>query len=137
VSTGFAPLQNRDENIVAPVSTAGNDLNTAISRAPFTGAVVSVTYIPSAAITGAATNHRTVSLVNKGQDGSGSTTIATLAFDNGINAAANDEKTITLSGTAANRDVTEGDVLQWQSTHIGSGIADPGGTVIIVYDRDQ
>lgn len=126
-----APFSNSRQVPVGPVSTAGNDLNTNIYVCPQAATVTAVTYAPVTAITGAATNKRDVSLVNKGQAGSGTTIVATLSFDTGINAAASDEKTITLSATAANLVVAAGDVLQWQSTHIGTGIADPGGLVSV------
>jgi hypothetical protein len=42
---------------------------------------------PDAAITGANTNTRTISLVNKGQDGTGTTVVATLALTSGVNRA--------------------------------------------------
>lgn len=113
------------------MSTAGSDLSTEILVAPQDGVVSSVTYTPVAAITGAATNNRTVSLVNTGQAGTGSTAVATLAFGAGTNAAASDETTVPLSGTPANLNITAGDVLQWQSTHVGTGIADPGGLVTV------
>jgi hypothetical protein len=118
-----------------PVASAGNDEVDEVVVCEYNGTVASVTYSPDATITGAATNNRTVSLVNKGQSGAGSTVIATLNFGNGTNAAAGDEKTIPLSGTAANLVVASGDVLEWQSTHIGTGIADPGGLVKVNIDR--
>jgi len=116
---------------VQPVATAGNDLNTNIMIAERAGTVTAVTYSTVTAITGANTNTRSVSLVNKGQTGAGATTVATLQFNSGVDTVASDEKTITLSGTPANLVVAAGDVLQWQSTHIGTGIADPGGLVAV------
>lgn len=116
---------------VQPVATAGNDLNTVAMIAPRAGTVTAVTYTTVTAITGANTNTRSVSLVNKGQSGAGSTVIATLEFDSGVNTVAGDEKAITLSATAANLVVAAGDVLVWQSTHLASGIADPGGLVAV------
>lgn len=130
-----APLQKVIEADVPAVSTAGNSDDTVIGQAPFAGTVTDVEYVPEAAITGAATNNRTVSLVNKGQDGSGSTVIATLTFGSGTNAAANDDATVTLSGTAANRVVAAGDTLQWRSVANGTGIADPGGLARITLSR--
>lgn len=117
------------------VSTVGNDDVEELVVVEFPGAVTSVTYTPDGTITGAATNNRTVSLVNKGQTGAGSTVIATLNFGSGTNATAADEKAIPLSGTPANLVVAAGDVLEWQSTHIGTGIADPGGLVKVNIDR--
>jgi hypothetical protein len=83
-------------------------------------------------LTGANTDSRTIVLVNKGQSGSGTAIVATKAFTSGVNAAADDETTITLSGTAGNLVVAAGDILAWQSTHVGStGLADPGGMAVI------
>lgn len=130
-----APYVQVIERNVPAVSTAGNDDDTVLGQAPFACTVTSVQYVPEAAITGADTNSRTVSLVNKGQAGSGSTTVATLALTNGVNAAANDEKAITLSGTAANLALAAGDTLQWRSIHVGTGITDPGGVVRVTISR--
>lgn len=130
-----APLVRVIEEDVPAVSTAGNDDDTVLAQAPFAGTVTAVQYVPEAAITGAATNHRTISLVNKGQAGSGTTTIASLTFDNGVNATANNEVSLTLSGTAANLVVAEGDTLQWRSIHVASGIADPGGIARVTLSR--
>lgn len=116
---------------VQPVATAGNSLNTVAFVCPRAGTVTAVTYTTVTAITGANTNTRSVTLVNKGQSGAGSTVIATLQFDSGVNTVAGDEKTITLSGTPANLVVAAGDVLQWQSAAVGTGIADPGGLVSV------
>ncbi|MGW4663186.1 hypothetical protein [Streptosporangium sandarakinum] len=120
---------------VPAVSTAGNDDDTLIAQAPFNCTVTAVEYVPEAAITGASTNNRTVSLVNKGATGSATTTVATLTFDNGVNASANNEKALTLSGTAANLNLDAGDTLQWRSIHVGTGITDPGGIVRVTISR--
>lgn len=130
-----APLVRVIEEGVPAVSTAGNSDDTLLGQAPFAGTVTSVLYVPEAAITGAATNHRSVSLVNKGQAGTGTTVVATLAFDNGVNATANNEVTVPLSGTAANLVIAEGDTLQWRSLAVGTGIADPGGVARVTLSR--
>lgn len=116
---------------VQPVATAGNDLNTIVEVSGRAATVSAVTYTPLTTITGAATNNRTVNLVNLGQAGSGSTVVATLNFGNGTNATGGVPKAITLSATPANLVVAGGDVLQWQSVHVGTGIADPGGLVVV------
>lgn len=117
------------------MATAGTDDSTVLGRAPYAGTVTEVTYTPDAAITGAATNHRAVRLRNRGQSGAGTTVVAELAFDAGINAAAFDERTIPLSGTAANLVVAEGDILEWFSDAIGTGMVDPGGLARCVISR--
>lgn len=130
-----APLVRVIEQDVPAVGTAGNDQNTLVCQAPFDGVVAAVEFVPAAAVTGANTNTRAVALVNKGQVGSGTTSVASLQFDSGVNASANDEKAVTLSGTAANLAVAKGDTLQWTSTHVGTGITDPGGLVRVTFSR--
>lgn len=130
-----APLQRTLEQDVPAVSTAGNSDDTVVGTAPYAGTVTAVTYVPEAGVTGVATNNRTVSLVNKGQDGTGNTTIASLTFGSGTNAAAWDERTVGLSGTPANLAVAAGDVLQWRSVANGTGLADPGGVARVTVDR--
>lgn len=124
-----APFGATHQVPVQPVATAGNDLNTNVFQAARAGTVTAVGYATVTAITGANTNTRAVSLVNKGAAGTGTTVIATLQFDSTVNTTANVPKTITLSATPANLVVAAGDMLQWQSTHVGTGIADPGGLV--------
>lgn len=101
------------------------------------GFVNEVTYTPVANITGAATNHRAISVINKGLDGNGTVVVATLAFDSGVNALDYDEKTITLSVVAGARAVVAGDVLALASTAPGTGLADPGGKLRVTIGRQQ
>lgn len=130
-----APLVRVVESGVPAVGTAADDLDTLVAQAPFAGVVTLVEYVPGAAITGAATNNRTLSLVNKGAAGSGTTSVATLAFGAGVTAAACNERALTLSATAANLVVAAGDTLQWRSVHVGTGITDPGGLVRVTVAR--
>jgi hypothetical protein len=130
-----APLVRVLEQDVPAVGTAGNDDDTIVTQAPFAGVVTKVEFVPEATITGAATNNRTVSLVNKGPGGAGTTTVATLSFGSGVNATADDEKAITLSSTPADLAVAEGDTLLWRSVHVGTGITDPGGIVRVSISR--
>ena len=108
-----------------------------IIEAPFGGSVVEVTYTPIANVTGAASpSSRTVSLINHGQDGSGTTVVASLALLSGVNLVAFDEKTITLSVVANATTVVAGDQLEWKSIAVGgTGLVDPGGTVNILFER--
>jgi hypothetical protein len=132
-----APLSRTQNHQVPAVGTAGNDATTVLFQAPFPCTVTLVNYVPASAITGANTNTRLVELVNKGQAGSGTTQVATIQFNSGVNAAADDEKAITLSGTAANLVLAQGDTVIWNSTHVGTGIADPGGLVSVVLSRND
>lgn len=129
-----SPLVQQMRVQVDAVAT-GNDSVSLFGEAPFAGTVTRVAYAPAGTITGANTNSRTAQATNRGQTGSGTTAIATLAFVSGTNAAADDAKEFTLSGTPANLVVAQGDVLSFDSTHVGTGIADPGGVAILELTR--
>jgi len=130
-----APKTLVEERTVA-AAAAGADNERNVLTVPWAGTVTSVTYEPDTVLTGANTDSRTVVLVNKGQAGSGTTVVATKAFTSGVNAPADDITTITLSTVAGATTVAAGDVLAWQSTHVGStGLADPGGLVTVEITR--
>jgi hypothetical protein len=101
-------------------------------RVPCDGTVESVSWVPLSTVTGADTNTRKQELYNRGAAGSGTTQIALLQYNSGVNATAKVAKTITLNATAANLEVSEGDILDWVSTHVGTGVADPAGFVEVV-----
>jgi len=131
----LSPLVVQMKAATAGAAAAADD-TTIIGRCGFAGTVTAVTYAPEANITGANTDSRTVSLINKGTDGNGTTVVATLPMTSGVNSNDFDEKTITLSATAANLVVADGDILAWVSTHVGStGLADPGGLVTVEITR--
>lgn len=132
--TDTSPLRTLTENV--PAVAAGSDHTEMVCRAPFAGTVASVTYTADTTLTGANTDSRTLSLKNRGQSGGGTTVVATKAFTAGVNATAGDETAITNSGTAANLVVAEGDILAWESLHVGAtGLADPGGMVAVAFQR--
>ena len=133
--SGLAPLQVQLLEAVAAVTIAATE-ETALFSAPWNGTLQTVEYIADTAITGANSNTRRVSLVNKGQAGAGVTEMAALQFDAGVNAVAFDAKAITNSATPANLAFVAGDVLTWKSAAVGSGLADPGGTVVLRIGRD-
>lgn len=115
-----------------PAVTIAATADEVVGEVDTAGRVTSVTYTPEAAVTGAASpNSRTFTLVNKGQSGAGTTTVATLALVSGVDLVAFDEKTITVTSTAADKVVVAGDILVWVSTAVtgGGGLADPGGLV--------
>lgn len=130
-----APLERKIQTTVA-AAAAGVDNERNIGTAPFAGTVTAVTYTPDTVLTGANTESRTIFLVNKGQAGAGTTVIATKAFVSTVNAPADDETAITLSVVTGATTVAEGDVLAWQSTHVGAtGLADPGGLATVTITR--
>lgn len=117
-----------------PAVTIAATADQVVGEATKAGRVTSVSYTPEAAVTGAASpDSRTLSLVNKGQAGAGTTTVASLALVSAVNLVAFDEKAITLTATVADRAVVAGDELAWVSTAVtgAGGLVDPGGHVVV------
>ncbi len=108
----------------------GADKVTPVARVTRAGIVASVEFIPAWNLTGVNTNSRTFTLYNRGSAGAGTTAIATLAMTSGTNLSKFVPATITL-GAGANRTLAVGDILEWESLHVGNGIADPGGRLIV------
>ena len=108
----------------------GVDILTTVGRVRRPGVVNSVEIIPNRDMTGADTNSRTYTLYNRGQSGAGTAVVAQLALASGVNLENGVAKTITL-GAAADRAVVLGDILEWQSLHVGTGLPDPGGLVVV------
>lgn len=129
-----APFVQKLETISPAFATDAEGSSPAM-EAPFAGTISAVTYTPEAAITGVDTNTRRLELINRGQAGAGTTVVATLQFDDGVDGVANDEKALALSGTAANLVVAAGDILELVSTAPGTGLADPGGRVQVTISR--
>lgn len=129
-----ATVKNFDVDAATILATTNE-----LVEAPFDGVVTSVTYTAVAAVTGAASPaSRTISLINKGQSGAGTTVVASLALLSGVNLAAFDEKALTLSATAADRVVTAGDILAFQSAPVGgTGLVDPGGSASVRFERNN
>ena len=132
-----APLKKTIDTDVPAQGTAGAAQDYVIGEAPFAGTVSEVTIIPEAAVTAHGTNYRTFRVVNKGQAGAGTTVVASFATDTVTtdDLAAFDEKTIPLSGTAANLVVAAGDVLVADETVAASGVAHGGYTIKVTIDR--
>lgn len=135
--TDTAPLTRQIKAFVPAQGTANATQDQVIGEAPFAGTVTSVVIVPEAAVVAHATNYRTFRVVNKGQAGSGSTVVATFATDTVTtdDLAAFDEKSIPLSGTAANLVVAAGDVLVADETVAASGVAHSGYTIQVEITR--
>lgn len=135
-ATGEAPAV-KTIAVRSLAAAAAVDADAPLWVAEFAGSLTSAQYIPVATLTGANTDSRTLRVINKGAAGSGSTVMASKAFTSGVNATAFVPTTITNSGTAANLDFAAGDVLDFNSLHVGAtGLADPGGTIVITVSRD-
>lgn len=98
--------------------------------------VSAVRFYPDAAIDSTDTNSLTYSLLNGGNDGTGTTVVATLALVAAVaDLTKHASRAITLSSTAANLDIDDGDVLIWRSEKVGTGLLDPGGLLEIDFQR--
>ena len=113
----------------APAVAAGASAVTPLGIVGIAGTVTSVSYVPSADITGHATNNRTLSLINKGADGNGTTVIASLTLTVANSMTDFNETALTLSAVDGATTVAADDVLAWSSVFAASGVADPGGLV--------
>lgn len=111
--------------LAAAAATTTEELGN-VSRA---GSLVKAVYIPVAAVTGQATNSRTLNVLNGGSTGAGVVNMASLALVAGTNLNANVENQLTLGTVVAN----PGDNIAWQSALVGTGLADPGGIVVCTF----
>lgn len=111
--------------------TAGTGGEYALGRNPF-GAAAAVTaarYLPDTTVTGVATNNKTIEVISKGTNGTGTTSTASISFGNGTNAPAFDDTALTLNATTANRDVVADAMLSIKSTVVGTGMVLPAGLI--------
>ncbi len=124
-----------DETQTVADTLATVDLTTTCCTATADGAVGSVTYTADAGITGAASPaSRTLSLVNTGTDGTGTTVLATLALVSGVNCTMSVAKVIPVTTDPILATVGKGDIIKWKSVHVGAtGLVDPGGDVDITF----
>lgn len=107
----------------------GADKITMVGRVMKTGLVNSVEFIPSWTLAGANTNSRTYTLYNRGSAGAGTTAVATLALTSGTNLTKFVTRTLTI--TPANATIAVGDILEFESLHVGTGLPDVGGRLIV------
>jgi hypothetical protein len=106
-----------------------------VFRCPFDGIIRRVSWIPNADVTGAATNHFTLSVVNKGTDGNGTTAMGTAkTYDNGVNTTDFTEAVLVDSGDGIA--VNKGQVIALRRTKVGTGLAMPEGAVVVHYEPD-
>jgi hypothetical protein len=116
-------------------ATAATDFSKVIGEAPTAGTVVGAKFIPDAGF-GAATDYATLSVINKGSNGAGSTVVATYAFDNTTTHAATAFIAVPLTlGTGAALTVAAGDVLVLAKTHGGNGQLVPVGECQVSIER--
>lgn len=127
----------KTQKVNLPATAAASDYDQSVWEPEFDGKITGASYTPEANITGNTTESRTLTIVNKGADGNGTTVMATLAFITSVNATDFNETAFTLSEVADAVNFSEGDIIAAVSTHVGSsGLADPGGLIQIEYKQE-
>lgn len=81
-------------------------------------------------VTGDDTNYMTLSLVNKGTDGAGTTEIISKAYTSGVDIAHFDNDDVA-SGGISNADIDAGEVLAFKKAVASSGFTFPGGLLTL------
>ncbi len=118
-------------------ATAATVSEEPVFRAPFDLTVTAVYFIPNAALAGTATNFATLSVVNKGLAGAGTTAVASLAIDTPTTDDLADgvPKPITLATATADKEVDAGEVLAIAKTVAGTGAVIAAGGVFVIHYR--
>lgn len=120
---------------VGGMATAATAKKFALLRAHKDLTVTAVRWIPQAAVTGAATDNFALGVINAALDGTGTTAVTTVkTYASGTNSVALDIEAFTLSATAANLDIDEGEVLALDRTVNGTGLAMPEGIIEVEFE---
>ena len=139
MTLGFSPKQRAANRHISPTyhpgAAAGDATEDwAVFRAPAAGFLKRCSWVPNAAVTGAATNHFSIVFVNKGVTGAGVTTIGTaVTFASGTNATAYNEVNVSSADVAVAKD----EVIAFRRTLVGTGLAAPEGCVVIEFSADD
>lgn len=114
------------------VAAADTSTVVAVAAIPYDARITKVEIVPRAAVTFNATNFSTLSVQNKGPQGSGTTVVATRTWAAGSSVAGVKEAAV-LSGTPANLEAKAGDLIQVVHGTGGTGLAMPAVSVLITY----
>ena len=124
----------RDEQIshIAHAAATGTE-TLCVWRAPCIGKLMGIDWVPSAAVTGAATNYTNINLINRGTDGNSTTEIANKDFASGTNAA--DFTAVAIYSPAAGSELalSEGQVISCTFEKVGNGLDLPSGNFVFTY----
>lgn len=124
-----------DLNINIPIvldAAAGTDYVYGSFKAPYRFKVLSATICPGAALTAADATANTLTLAKADGAGGAATTIASIVTNLASgNWVADTFKEMTLSATAANVLVADGQIVTLKKTHAGAGTVTPASTLSI------
>lgn len=114
------------------MAAAGTDDEFVVATMPSNATITAAKWVPGAAVTANGTNFSILSVRNRGAAGAGTALPATRSYA-ATNSVALVAESMTLDATAANLNVTAGDVLTVQRLHTASGVVIPAGVVEISY----
>ncbi len=110
-------------------AAAGTDTVYASFKAPWRFKVLEAVICPGAAMTGATATANTYTLAKADGAGGAATVIASLVTITGVDFVADVFKTVTLSATAANLLVADGQLVTFKKTHASTGTVSPASTL--------
>jgi hypothetical protein len=128
----LAPLVLQVRMIVPALPLILSDLERAVFIAPYPCQVTSATHTADQAIVADNVKSRRFSLINRGLNGLGTITVAQLTFFPDTSTQFLERPIPLVLGQQA---LGTGEVLTFQSTHLGPGILDPGGVVRLIVSR--
>lgn len=117
-------------------AAAGTDYTYASVKVPWNIRVIEAIICPGAALTAADATANTYTLGKSDGAGGAITTVASVVTDlAGGSWVADTFKTMTLSATAANLLVSDGQLLTLKKTHASTGTVTPASTLIVRYRK--
>jgi hypothetical protein len=117
-------------------AAAGTDYTYALIKVPFNVQIIDVTICPGAALTAADATANTITLAKADGAGGSATTVASIVTNVASgNWVADTFKSMTLSATAANLLVNDGQILTLKKTHASTGTVTPASTCTVRYRK--
>jgi len=126
------PSGHSSEASMPAVAAGDPTFEVAAFVAPFKCAVRKVTTVAGAAVTGTATNYRSLVLYNRGTDGTGVTELARRNYSAGTDSAKADEE--NLYAPTEPLVIDAGTVLALENALTGTGLALPNFLVKVYFD---
>lgn len=114
--------------IAAPLIADDVEMVIALGHGPMK--IKSISFTPDSAISGANTDSRTLSVQNKGTNGTGTTVLGSYALTLGNNIAACSAYELVID--AGGFTLGENEVLSFLSTHVGAGLVIAGGLITVI-----
>jgi len=137
------PIQRRgttpgthEVNVPTPTVAAGTaaDLPVWRNNLGVNVVITRVGFTPDSDVTGDDTNNFSLTVLNKEDDGTGTTAVATKEYATGVDMSDFVEDELTLSTTAADLVVASGEVLALAKTEDNAGLELPEGLLRIEYE---